>query len=379
MTDYIGTYKNDLLSGSRADDYFDLAQGGRDTVLAGAGYDRIVFGATLTALDRIDGGKGEDQLWISGDYSAGLTLAGDTIKNIETFGLQAGGEYDITLADENLASGAVLTVAVTDNTRFDASAETDGAIGFEIEGHGHTLVGGAGNDGFSLYSSLTTDDHLDGGVGDDSIRFNVNVRQTLTSDMLSSIETINLGDSDNTNRITTADDLISAGGSLHVNAFQSVALKFNGAAETNGAFIIEGSDWNDTLIGGKGDDSLDGLGGNNVLSGGQGADTISVISGEDTVTWRNVQETRPNEPDYVVGAFSDDTLDLSSIDADRSKAGNQAFVRVDHFDGHAGEVMLTYNADTQITTLAMYVDADSKADGVILVLAEEFNFPGLVL
>jgi hypothetical protein len=35
------------------------------------------------------------------------------------------------------------------------------------------------------------------------------------------------------------------------------------------------------------------------------------------------------------------TIDLSAIDANSTKAGNQAFHMVDHFTGHAGELRVS--------------------------------------
>jgi len=54
----------------------------------------------------------------------------------------------------------------------------------------------------------------------------------------------------------------------------SVTLAFNGQAESNGAFIITGGAFNDTIIGGAGADTIYGGEGRDSITGGLGADVI---------------------------------------------------------------------------------------------------------
>jgi arylsulfatase A-like enzyme len=89
---------------------------------------------------------------------------------------------------------------------------------------------------------------------------------------------------------------------------------------------------NDLLIGGRGDDILDAAGGEDTLRGGPGHDTLLGGVGRDVFTFNAVAESPAGaDRDTIfgfdgVGAASGDLIDLSSIDANRSLAGDQEFV-----------------------------------------------------
>ncbi|MEG3181306.1 FG-GAP-like repeat-containing protein, partial [Sphingomonas sp. LT1P40] len=97
-----GSFGNDTLTGpSGAASYFDLSQGGTDSVNGGAANDAFLMGAALDASDSIDGGTGiNDQVGLRGDYAGAnaLVLGSTTLRNIDTIGLLAspGDSYDIT-------------------------------------------------------------------------------------------------------------------------------------------------------------------------------------------------------------------------------------------------------------------------------------------
>ncbi|HEY1630341.1 MAG TPA: calcium-binding protein [Rhizomicrobium sp.] len=160
--DHIKGYKgNDVLVGEAGNDLFNLVGGGDDTVSGNDGADKFSFGATFTAADTVDGGAGNDRVILDGDYPS-LTLGATTLTSVEYLVLTNGHDYDITMNDANVASGAGLavqaqTLAAGFSLHFDGSAETDGF--FHVSGGkgADTLIGGAG------------DDTLSGGDGDDVI------------------------------------------------------------------------------------------------------------------------------------------------------------------------------------------------------------------
>jgi Ca2+-binding RTX toxin-like protein len=145
---------------------------GAENLKGGQGSDGFFFGfsgATLlfnTATDKVDGTSGtDDQLGLRGNYSATLTFAADTIKNIDTialissqdtrFGAASGTPFNYTIIsnDGNLGAGAQLIVngnglQTNEAMSFNGSAELDGFF---------RLIGGAGND------------TLTGGAGADTI------------------------------------------------------------------------------------------------------------------------------------------------------------------------------------------------------------------
>jgi Ca2+-binding RTX toxin-like protein len=164
---------NDVFTGGASADFFELRMGGNDTVVAGAGDDTISVGAALTALDRIDGGAGNDFLYLAGNYSGGLAFDAATVTNVEVMVLQAGYSYNLTMNNGNLAAGQTLEIsgiglAAANSMVVNASAELDATANYRLKGGkgADTLTGGAGND---TLDGGAGNDTLGGGAGNDNI------------------------------------------------------------------------------------------------------------------------------------------------------------------------------------------------------------------
>jgi Ca2+-binding RTX toxin-like protein len=100
------------------------------------------MGNALTSADHIDGGAGNDEVDLYGDYTAGVTFKATTMVNVETLFLNSGSSYKLVMNDGNVAAGQTLFVdgdllALSDTLIVNASAETDGH---------YYLGGGAGDD-----------------------------------------------------------------------------------------------------------------------------------------------------------------------------------------------------------------------------------------
>lgn len=171
---------DDLVTGGDANDDIEFSHGGVDVGYGGLGGDTFSFGGALTDQDTVDGGDGDDLVMLSGDYSAGVTLAADTFTSIEALGFLFGADYDITLVDENVAAGVTMTVlaaslGASQHLTLDASAETDARFIFTGGASEDTIKGGAGNDvllgnaGNDLLVGAEGDDTLTGGAGDDHL------------------------------------------------------------------------------------------------------------------------------------------------------------------------------------------------------------------
>lgn len=110
--------------------------------------------------------------------------------------------------------------------------------------------------------------------------------------------------------------------------------------------IIDGTEGNDSLVGGIGADTLNGLGGNDtlignfghdalsggdgddLLVGGVGVDVLAGGAGSDTFAFRTIDESRAGTGADIILDFQrgEDILDLSEIDADPFQSGDQPFV-----------------------------------------------------
>ena len=71
-----GGPSGDTLIGGAQGDAFYSGGGGADTMRGRGGDDEFFFGGDLNSNDKVDGGSGQDIMFINGDYSAGLTLIG---------------------------------------------------------------------------------------------------------------------------------------------------------------------------------------------------------------------------------------------------------------------------------------------------------------
>ncbi len=183
-----------LRTGSAGDDWIAVDFAGSDTVLAGAGDDRIVAGAALDPGDSLDGGAGgADVLTLAGNVA--ITLTGGMVAGIERIEVAAG-DIALTIEDAVVATatpgpGALFAIDAggqAAGSRLAVDARAVAAAGLALTGGGgddslaggavgDSLSGGAGDD--TLVGGLAADtleggagtDRLEGGGGDDLFRF----------------------------------------------------------------------------------------------------------------------------------------------------------------------------------------------------------------
>lgn len=123
---------------------------------------------------------------------------------------------------------------------------------------------------------------------------------------------------------------------------------------------LAGNDGNDVLRGNGGTDTLSGGGGSDRLNGGAGADVLTGGAGRDTFIFSSRSEA---SRDTVTDFDRYDRIDLSGIDANEAKRGDQAFKFISEhaFTKHAGELHVSNGV------LSGDVDGDGKADFAITV------------
>jgi hypothetical protein len=141
-------------------------------------------------------------------------------------------------------------------------------------------------------------------------------------------------------------------------AFENISIAYNTVIENavGGPMrdYIVGNDAANHLYGGGGDDVLNGLGGADTLTGGTGADEFrfTELGATDRID------------DYGLGA---DFLNLSEIDANPTSANDDAFSVVSAFTNAPGQLLLTYSALTNWTTVSLDVNGDGVSDMDILL------------
>jgi Ca2+-binding RTX toxin-like protein len=171
-----------------------------------------------------------------------------------------------------------------------------GADYFDLsQGGNDTASGLDGDDGFYFGAAFNAADHVDGGTGtNDQIGLQGDYTGgnalALGPNTIANIEVIVVLPGYSYD-ITTNQGNVAAGGVLKVQATQLAAgqnLHFNGAAETDGSFMIFGGHGDDNLTGGAGDDGFyfgpGGYSGSDVINGGAGANDQLALDGDYAIT-----------------------------------------------------------------------------------------------
>jgi Ca2+-binding RTX toxin-like protein len=131
--------------------------------------------------------------------------------------------------------------------------------------------------------------------------------------------------------------------------------------------VLRGRSGDDTLDGGTGKDTLNGGSGNDVIKGLAGRDVLSGGDGADRFDFDSVNHSGPTSTKRdTIKDFnaSEDKIDLSTIDANGSGAGNGMFTFVDAF-GDDATGQLRYDEDRHL--LLGSTDDDGAAEFSILL------------
>jgi Ca2+-binding RTX toxin-like protein len=147
---------------------------------------------------------------------------------------------------------------------------------------------------------------------------------------------------------------------------------------TTGDDLLAGGGGNDTLLGGAGADTLQGNKGRDLITGSSGKDVLSGGTGVDTFRFALASNSTAANPDRITDLEAGDIIDLAGIDANTHLRGNQAFVLRDVHTG-AGQAVLSYNAETDRTTLSLYVNAGDTVDGLITMNGDHSGHTSFVL
>jgi Ca2+-binding RTX toxin-like protein len=108
--------------------------------------------------------------------------------------------------------------------------------------------------------------------------------------------------------------------------------------------IMFGQAGNDVMRGGNGKDQIFGGAGNDRVVGGFGLDKLYGGAGNDQFVFANLAESATGRADVMYDFRNGDRCNLSQIDANANRAGNNAFV-IDAGGGLlAGEIKLTFNS-----------------------------------
>lgn len=220
----------------------------------------------------------------------------------------------------------------------------------DIDGTGNGLNNLiTGNSGANVLSGLGGDDMIRGGTGADTILGG-------------------LGD-DNLDGGNGVDTVSYAG----ATGLVTVSLALTGFQNTGADGFDKLANF-ENLTGSSFGDTLTGSATKNVITGGGGADVISGGGAIDTFVYTAASDSAFGAADRITDLTNNEKIDLSAIATDFSIVGS--------FDGHAHEITLTYNAGTQITTIAIDMNGDGDAtdagDMQILLNGDHHTFTGFI-
>lgn len=340
--DVDGGRGDDTLLGGSGEDYLNGGQGddillggkGDDTMTGGTGNDAFVYRAGDGDDVITDFTPGEDTIQMGGDDTSGyeisynpetgnstITYAGGTITvegvqitadDIEFYGLGTDG-------DDNVRGG------VAD----DYLLAADGNDTVTAGGGDDTIGGGAGNDlidggdGDDMISGGTGNDTITGGAGDDMFVYHAGGGDDVITDFTPGEDTLLLvgvaqGDYTIAYDPETGNSTITyAGGTITVEGAQ-----------------ISGDDISLETWGTEGDDAINGGVGDDFIDGGEGSDTLNGEEGDD----------------FIDGGYEDNAADLIS-----GGAGDDVYVWTpsgdgsDTFNGGSGNDVLLLDLETGVS------------------------------
>lgn len=348
----IGTEQGeDYLDGGDGNDTL-IGDGGNDTLDGGAGIDILMGGAgddlylNVTGEDTINDTEGHNTIRLAtanGVGAGGLTLASYGDQN-QYFQLNIALDSGETLKLQGAFFGTDATLAFANGDQIDleslVSTSLMSSLRLELDDSGGKLYGGAGADSLTggagndvlngggggdilqggegndtLYGGSGVD-MLFGGAGDDSyrldavadgdiiidmegdnlIRFDASLADTLTADIDDSGDSPLLSLKADGVQIAS---LIIAWENFRFAFGNATALSWQQFSQqyVTSPMTLDGGDSADYLYGGLADDTLNGYGGDDILDGGQGNDSLdggagndrfifSASSGHDVICWQ---------------------------------------------------------------------------------------------
>ncbi len=342
----VGGAGNDTITGNEAD---NILTGGRgnDTISGGGGTDIAIFAGAFASYTVVQNGTGSYTVTANSG-----TDGTDTLTSIEI----------LRFSDRDVGGSA--TAPVVAAAIADQSADTDTAFSFTIPAGSFTDPNG---------DVLTYTAKLTGGAALPSwLSFNATTR-TFSG-------TPDAGDEGTLSIVVTASD----GSETASDTFSLVVGEAGGTdiVGTSASETIPGTDAGENIYGLAGRDTITAGAGDDHLIGGTGMDELWGEAGADTFVYSLVADSPWKDGKFdTIMDFSradGDVIDLSGIDANATRGGNQAFRFVGKSADLSDKGQIDYWVEKGDTYVYGYTDNDKNPefylviDGVTGLKASDF-------
>jgi alkaline phosphatase len=340
-TDESGASTHDTFMLTVTDKDYDETEGS-DTLNGDSG-NNVIFGDK--GNDFLNGNDGDDIL--NGDEGNDTMRGG---KGDDTYYVDSTG--DLVNENSSMRSGVFSFLGFGGNSWGNSGgsdtvkSSVDWTLGNNIEnleligtddlnGTGNSLDNRInGNGGDNLLDGLAGNDTIDGGEGSDTMRGGLgndlflvdHAGDVVTEASRAGTDTVQsfvdwvLGDNVEYLELEGSDALAGTG--------NAIGNRITGNCGDN---LLDGLGGNDTLLGGLGSDTLYGGTGNDDFLGGTGADILVGGNGQDIFIYTNADDSgiTAETMDVILDFVSrQDKIDLSGIDANTMRSGDQMFSRV---------------------------------------------------
>ncbi|WP_105450376.1 serralysin family metalloprotease [Escherichia coli] len=173
-------------------------------------------------------------------------------------------------------------------------------------------------------------------------------------------DTLNFSGYSQNQRINLNEGSFSDVGGLKGNVSIAAGVTIENAIVGSGNDVIVGNDVSNIIKGGAGNDVIYGSGGPDHLCGG---------SGNDIFVFSDLNDSPIRSPDIIWDFESGkDKIDLSFFN--HGDEGSDFIHFVDHFSGQAGEALLSYDAQNNLSELALNIAGSTNPDFLVHIVGQ---------
>ncbi|MGP3038131.1 serralysin family metalloprotease [Serratia nevei] len=158
---------------------------------------------------------------------------------------------------------------------------------------------------------------------------------------------------------------------LNEGAFSDVGGLKGNVSIAAGATIENaiGGAGNDVIVGNHADNVLKGGAGNDVIYGGAGQDQLWGGQGNDIFVFSDLNDSPVRAPDTIWDFESGkDKIDLSFFN--QGDKGSDFIQFVDHFSGQAGEALVSYDTQSNLSELAFNIHGGANPDFLVHIVGQ---------